>query len=436
MKTRVRFAPSPTGYLHVGNIRPAFINYLFALQTGGEFILRIDDTDTQRSKQAYTNALKEDLEWLGISYAYTFAQSDRLARYDEIKDQLIARGHLYACYETEEELEVRRKIQLSYGKPPIYIPSTPEEINRFIDEGRKPHYRFRLPAIEVSWNDLMKGSMYFPKQTMSDPILVREDGSYLYTFTSVVDDIDYDITHIFRGQDHVSNTAVQICIFKAICELMSKEFRIEFGHMSLLLGAQGEALSKRDNSIGIRHLRAIHIHPMAILSTLFYLGSPFAIEPRYTIESLLPQFDIKNYAGASPRFSVEELILLNARLYHTAPYEWIKDHTTLTSEQWDVVRFNIETAQDIPSWECVFKDDFCTTHFDAAYAQQILALLPEDLDWKTWFEAIKRTTGRKGKEAVLPIRQMLTEHEHGPEMSMLLKLLGKKEVVKRLGGRL
>lgn len=433
MKTRVRFAPSPTGYLHVGNIRPAFINYLFALQTGGEFILRIDDTDTQRSKQEYTDALKEDLEWLGISYAYTFAQSERLARYDEVRDQLIANGHLYACYETEEELEVRRKIQLSYGKPPIYTPSTPEEVNRFIDEGRKPHYRFRLPAVEVSWNDLIKGPMHFPKQTMSDPILVREDGSYLYTFTSVVDDVDYDITHIFRGQDHVSNTAVQICIFRAVCALVGKEFQTEFGHMSLLLGAGGEALSKRDNSIGIRHLRAAHIHPMTILSYLFYLGSPFAIEPRHSIGSLLPQFDIKNYGGASPRFSVDELKLLNARLYHTAPYEWIKEYVTFTPEQWDAVRFNIATVQDIPGWEYVFKDDFKATHFDEVYAKQILALLPEDLDWKTWFDAIKTVTGRKGKDAVLPIRQMLTNHEHGPEMPVLLRLLGQKRVKERLG---
>lgn len=432
MTTRVRFAPSPTGYLHVGNIRPALINYLFAQKTGGEFILRIDDTDTQRSKEEYTTALKEDLAWLGLDYAFTFKQSERITRYDEIRDQLIASRHLYPCYETEEELDIRRKIQLSYGKPPIYTLPSPEELNRYADEGRKPHYRFRLPAIEVSWNDFIKGPMTFPKQTMSDPILVREDGSYLYTFTSVVDDVDYDITHIFRGQDHVSNTAVQICIFRAVCELVGKEFKIDFGHMSLLLGASGEALSKRDNSIGIRQLRDVHIHSMAITSYLFYLGSPFAIEPRYSMDDLIKQFDVKYYGGASPKFSVEELALLNGRLYHSAPYEWIKDGTTLTSEQWEIVRFNVEKPSDIKTWEHILSDTFTSSFFDKEYAAAILSLLPESLDWKTWFDAIKATTGRKGKEAVMPIRQMLTDEDHGPEMQVLLGLLGVAKIQKRL----
>lgn len=431
---RVRFAPSPTGYLHVGNVRAALINYLFAKKYDAEFFLRIDDTDLKRSKQEYVDALKEDLAWLGIQHNQTFRQSDRLDRYNELKDLLIKEGHLYPCYETEEELEVRRKIQLSCGKPPVYIPSDQEDMERFLKEGRKPHYRFRLPNVEVRWNDLVKGDMHFAKQTMSDPILVREDGSYLYTYTSVIDDVDYDITHIFRGQDHVSNTAAQILIFKVVCALLGKEFKIDFGHTSFLLGAQGEPLSKRVGSISIRDLRENDIHPMSVVSYLFYSGTPNATEPKHTIEELLEQFDVKNYGGASPKFSVDELKLLNAKLYHTASFEWVSSllKTTMTPEQWEVIRFNVEKSSDIKDWENILDDHFQASFVDKEYAASILALLPKSLDWKTWFELIKTTTGRKGKDAVMPIRLMLTGKEHGPEMQQLLSMLGQEKVVKRL----
>jgi len=428
---RVRFAPSPTGFMHVGNIRIALINYLFAQKHDAEFFLRLDDTDFKRSKQEYVDAIVEDLKWLGIDHHKMFRQSDRLDRYNEMKNKLLETGDLYPCYETGDELETKRKIQLASGKPPLYIQASAADLERFQKEGRKPHYRFKLPDAEIKWIDHVQGEVSFPKQTMSDPILIREDGSYLYTFTSVIDDVDYDITHIFRGKDHISNTAVQTSIFKAVCKALNKPFNIEFGHISFLLGQNSEPLSKRDQSISIRSLRDQNIHPITILSYLFFAGTPHAIHPLHEMNTSMSAFDIKNYGGASPKFSTDELKLLNAKLYHTAPYEWIKG-TTLTKEQWEIVKFNIDIEDDIKMWESVLGDTFKSEEVDLDYAKVILSLLPESLDWKAWFQAIKETTGRKGKEAVQPIRLMLTSKPHGPNMQELLNLLGKEKIVKRL----
>ncbi|USO02278.1 MAG: glutamate--tRNA ligase [Alphaproteobacteria bacterium] len=429
---RVRFAPSPTGYLHVGNIRIALINYLFAKKHNAEFFLRIDDTDFKRSKQEYVDGILEDLTWLDIKTDKTFRQSDRLDRYNAVQNQLIDKGILYPCYETEEELETKRKIQLASGKPPVYVKASKADIERCIHEGRKPHYRFELPHEEVKWNDHIQGEVHFPKQTMSDPILIREDGSYLYTFTSVVDDIDYDITHIFRGKDHISNTAVQICILKAVCELADKPFQMEFGHTSFLLDQKGGPLSKRNQDISIRALREQNIHPMTIISYLFHAGTPHSIKPQYTLEECLDEFHIKNYGGASPKFSTDELKILNAKLYHGAPYDWVSKNTTLTPEQWDIVKFNIGTAEDIQQWEAILSSDFKFEVLDKDYAKEAFALLPTSLNWKEWFQAIKEKTGRKGKEAVMPLRLILTGKEHGPEMQELITLLGREKIVKRL----
>jgi len=429
---RVRFAPSPTGYLHVGNIRIALINYLFAKKHNAEFFLRIDDTDFKRSKQEYVDAIIEDLKWLGIDHHQMFRQSDRLDRYNTIKNQFIEKGILYPCYETEAELDTKRKIQMASGKPPIYIMASKADLERFTHEGRKPHYRFKLPHTEVNWKDHVQGDVHFPKQTMSDPILIREDGSYLYTFTSVVDDIDYDITHIFRGKDHISNTAVQISIFKAVCTLLNKPFHIEFGHVSFLLDQKGEPLSKRNQDISIRALRKQNIHPITVISYLFYVGTPHAIKPQYNLNESLDMFDIKNYGGASPKFSTDELKILNAKLYHTAPYDWIAKDTSLTSKQWDIVKFNVENLDEIKKWENILSDAFKDNIVDEDYAKTILSLLPASLEWKVWFQAIKEKTGRKGKEAVAPIRLMLTGKEHGPEMQELMNALGKNKIMKRL----
>lgn len=440
---KVRFAPSPTGRMHVGNVRTALINFLFAKKQEGEFVLRIDDTDTQRSTTEFLTGIFDDLKWLGITYTKTFHQSHRFDRYAFVKNKLIEAGMLYACYETPEELEAKRKIQLSRGLPPVYDRAhktlSTEQKEKYEQEGRKPHWRFLLPDRDVHWTDLVRGDFTIHTSTMSDPIVVREDGTYLYTLPSVIDDVDENITHIFRGEDHIYNTAAQIPIFEAVAHVLGKPLHVEFGHMSFFTGPKGEALSKRLGSISVQDLKNEGIEPLVILSYLRYLGTPLNIHLVHTLDDLLENFDMKHFGGNPPKFDPEILQQLNQKWIAQAPYSWlIHEHITIKfpKQAWDLIRCHIRNRLEISAWNHVFDDVFVGKKItDDDFYKVCLETLPEvwtEDTWDLWATTIKERTGRKGKDLFMPIRQALTGLNHGPEMKLLLPLLHRDWVIFRL----
>lgn len=438
-KTIVRFAPSPTGYLHVGNIRTALVNYLFAKQQGGEFHLRMDDTDAERSKAEYEDAIKEDLTWLGMEWSDYSRQRDRFAQYEAAKERLIAAGRLYPCWETQEELDIRRKMMASRGQPPIYdraaLKLTEAEKARFIAEGRQPHYRFLLEDTTIQWHDLIRGEVKFQGNHMSDPVLVREDGVPLYTFCSVVDDIEFGTTHILRGEDHVSNTAVQTQIFLALGGKVP-----EFGHMALLKTKEGE-LSKRKGGGDIRSLRAEGIEPMAVNSLLAKIGTSDAIDIFPDMEALIASFDISKFGRSAANYDAEELKRLNAKLTNTLPWEAVKERLPQADAAfWEAVRPNVATVNEAKEWlNILHKPHGEIAAEDADFLVEASALLPAgewtDATWNEWTKAVSDKTGRKGKGLFMPIRLALTGMAHGPELRALLPLLGRERVEQRLKGQ-
>jgi glutamyl-tRNA synthetase len=448
MSVRVRFAPSPTGYLHIGNARAALINWLFCRKNNGEFILRLDDTDLARSKEEYANAIKEDLLWLGLNHDLFFKQSDRFERYEEIKNWFIQTQRLYPCFETKEELDFKRKRQLSKGKPPIYdreaLELTTVQIKQFEKDGRKPHWRFKLNPGKIQWHDLIRGEVSFNAEDMSDPILIREDGAFLYTMTSVIDDFDYKITHILRGEDHVTNTAVQVQIFQALNDDLT--FPVQFGHTTLLVDADGSPLSKRLGSLSLKSFQEIAIEPQSINSLLARLGTSLPVEPHLTLDTLAQNFELSSFSRTPPRFSLDDLKKLNHKLYHQMPFSLIqeklytKNITKITEDVWDMVHDNIDDLDDLKNWENIlfghlegcsnFDDD------DRAYIQEALNALPGkpwDINtWAIWTTQLKEKTGRKGKNLFMPLRKALTNMEHGPEMSKVIFHIGYDEACTRL----
>lgn len=441
---RVRFAPSPTGYLHIGNARAALINYLYALHHGGEFILRIDDTDLERSKVEYEQAIFADLDWLGIKYNRTFKQSSRFDRYNEVRDRLIATGRLYPCYETPEELDYKRKRQLAKGHPPIYdraaLSLTEAEITKFKDEGRTPHWRFKLDHAPIIWDDKIRGQVKFDGAQLSDPVLIRADGAFLYSLCSVIDDIDYQITHIIRGEDHVTNTATQIQLFTAVNG--EKDFPVTFAHTSLLMDEDGDKLSKRLGSLSLEQMRDSGIEPMAIACLLARLGTSLPVEPFLTMAELAESFDLEIFSRTPPRFSEKELWALNHRLYHLMPFSQMQQHLKaagfehFSEAHWRAVHDNIEKLADLKPWHDIFFGDITSACQDKDFLKVAQELLPEepwdDTTWGTWTQNIKEKTGRKGKELFMPLRQSLTAMDHGPEMKILLPLIGRQVTLKRL----
>ncbi|MGO9462485.1 MAG: glutamate--tRNA ligase, partial [Rhodomicrobium sp.] len=321
---KVRFAPSPTGRLHIGNIRPAVFNWLFARREGGTFLLRFDDTDLERSKEEYVEGIRDDLNWLGLTWDAEFRQSERFAFYEETAEKLKKAGRLYACYETAEELERRRKRQMARGLPPVYdraaLKLTKQEKKEFEAAGRKPHWRFLLEHRPTAWDDLIRGPQHIDAGSVSDPVLVREDGTPLYTFTSVADDADVGITHIIRGEDHVTNTAVQIQIFEALGASVPA-----FAHHNLLTGAQGEALSKRLGSLSIHGLREEGLEPLAVMTHASLIGTSEALQPKESLAALAKLFDFSKVSRAPARFDPEELKGLNAKLLHVTPFERVSE---------------------------------------------------------------------------------------------------------------
>lgn len=444
MSTAVRFAPSPTGRIHVGNVRLALVNWLFARKTGGSFMFRLDDTDEERSTQEFADAIAADLTWLGLTWDRFARESDRYPRYDEAAAALKAAGRLYPCYETPEELNLKRASLVSQGRPPIYdraaLRLTDGDRARLEGEGRKAHWRFKLTPTPVEWTDLVRGPVRFEGTSLSDPVLIREDGRPLYTLTSVVDDADFAITHIIRGEDHVANTAVQIQIFEALGAAVPT-----FAHLPLLTDAGGQGLSKRLGSLSVGSLRDEDgIEPMAVNSLLAKLGTSDPIEALLTLDELVAEFDLSKIARGTPKFDPEELGRLNARILHLTPFEAVAARlealglTGADAAFWDAVRPNLARLGDAQDWWAVTHAPVTPLVEDAAFLAQAAALLPDgpwDLGtWGAWTNAVKGATGRKGKDLFLPLRRALTGRDHGPELKNLLPLIGRARSLRRLAG--
>lgn len=434
----LRFAPSPTGRIHIGNARTAILNWLFARKSGGQFVLRYDDTDVERSTQAFAEGIALDLDWLGIVPDRIEYQSKRFDRYRDAAEQLKAAGRLYPCYETAEELDRRRKRQLARHQPPVYdraaLKLTDEERQALEAEGRKPHWRFKLDSRTVAWVDLIRGPQHIDTTNLSDPVLVREDGTYLYTLPSVVDDIDFGITHVIRGEDHVVNAAVQIEIFEALGGKVPN-----FAHHSLLTGAEGQGLSKRLGSLAIASLREEGLEAMAVVSHAALLGTSDSIHPCLDYRELIEGFDLAKLSRAPARFDENELRGLNARLLHMTPYTAVKDRLVHGDEAfWLAVRGNLSIFADVKNWWTVVAGDIKPViapedrDFISVAARSLPASPWAGDIWKTWTEAVKAETGRKGKALFMPLRLALTGLDHGPELALLLPLIGRERAARRL----
>ncbi len=436
--TAVRFAPSPTGRIHIGNARTAILNWLHAKKTGGTFVLRYDDTDRQRSTAEYADGIAADLDWLGIVPDRIEFQSKRYARYDAVVEQLKASGRLYPAYESSQELERRRKRQLARGIREPYDRSALKLTNsdraKLESEGSKPHWRFKLDRRIVEWNDLIRGPQHIDLATQSDPVLVREDGTYLYTLPSVVDDIDFAITHVIRGEDHVVNAAVQIEITEALGAVAPV-----YAHHSLLTGVDGKGLSKRLGSLSISAMREGGLEAMAVVSLAALLGASGNIHPCTDYSELVESFDLAHLSRAPARFDEAELRHLNAKLLHVMPWENVRARLGFGSEAfWKAVRGNVETLAESRIWHDVVTNRI-RPELDAearAFVSGTVAHLPPEpwdaTTWKTWTDAIKAATGRKGKDLFMPLRLALTGRDHGPELAQLLPFIGREKVVDRL----
>ncbi|MCB1518026.1 MAG: glutamate--tRNA ligase [Hyphomicrobiaceae bacterium] len=439
--TRVRFAPSPTGLLHIGNARLALINWLCATKTGGTYILRLDDTDLERSKPEFAEAIAEDLAWLGITPGETYRQSDRLALYDAARDRLIESGHLYACYETPDELDRRRKRALALGRPPIYdraaLDLTDDQRATFEAEGRRPHWRFKLKGDPVTFIDQVRGSQTVNTSSMSDPVLIREDGTYLYTFTSVVDDIDLAITHIIRGEDHISNSGVQIEIFEALGAEAPA-----FGHVNLLTDAEGKGLSKRLGSLSLSELRSDGYEPLAVAIIASLTGTSLNPEPYPDLDAVAGAFSLDAISHGPARYDPSELQHLNARILHEYPFEAIKERLAefgvTDPDIWEALKHNLTRLSELTEWLPLVHGPV-SPQIDAddrEFINQARNLLPQEPwdgeTWKAWTDRLKLETGRKGKSLFLPLRLALTGRPDGPELKSLLPLIGRKASLDRL----
>ena len=442
-KPIVRFAPSPTGHIHIGNTRVALLNALYARREGGTFILRFDDTDLGRSKKEFADSIETDLRWLGIPPAMIVRQSERFELYGDAAGRLKAVGRLYACYETPEELEFRRKRQLARGLPPIYdraaLKLSEAERAALEAEGRRPHWRFRLDPTNVAWNDLVRGECHVDCSSLSDPVLVREDGTYLYTLPSVADDIDLAITHVIRGEDHVTNTAVQIQIFEALGASVPA-----FAHHSLLITASGEGLSKRLGHLSIKGLRDAGLEPQAVASLAVLVGSAEAVRPVADLDELARLVDFSHISRAPAKFDEQELEHLNARLIHDMPYEAVRERLAdLNADAgeafWIAVRGNLVKVQDAAGWARVVQGPVTPVIEDRAFIAAAMEALPDApwdaTTWKSWTEAVKARTGAKGKALFMPLRLALTGLDHGPELAALLPLIGPERARARLSGQ-
>lgn len=439
MGVAVRFAPSPTGRLHIGNARAALLNWLFARQQDGSFLLRLDDTDTGRSTAEFSAAIEEDLRWLGLDWDRFARQSERLALYAEATEKLKAAGRLYACFETAEELELKRKVLLSRRLPPVYdraaLKLSAAERQALEADGRQPHWRFKLKHRKVAWEDAIHGTIEIDTASLSDPVLVRSDGYPLYTLSSVVDDGLLGITHVIRGEDHITNTAAQIQIFEALGHPVPA-----FGHFSLLVGADGAGLSKRFGSLGLGQMREEGIEPLAIASLLARLGSADPVEPRAALSDLVAGFDLGRFGRAPAHFDMADLRLVNARVLHLLPFAAVNERLPegATEAFWLAVRGNLETLSDAADWWRVVRGPMQPVIEDARVTDAAAAALPAEPwsgeTWKALTQAVQAATGAKGRALFHPLRLALTGRDKGPEMRDILPLIGRERAARRLRG--
>ncbi len=433
MTVVTRFAPSPTGILHVGNVRTALHNWLWARKHGGRFLLRIDDTDLARSKEEYVEAIRADLAWLGFDIDGGERQSARFALYEAEFDKLKAAGRVYACYETPEELDIRRKILLSRGLPPVYERKPADSP---VPEGAAPHWRFRLDHdAPIEWTDMVRGDQHFEPKTMSDPVVRRADGSWLYLLPSVIDDIAMGITHVVRGEDHVSNTATQIQMFAALGATPPA-----FAHEALLVGTEGK-LSKRLGSLGMDSLQGEGIEPIALAALLARLGTSDPVEPATSLAPLIAGIDFARFGRAPARFDEGELALLNQKILHHTDHAAVADRlpAAITEARWNIIRPNLLTVAEAADWTAVFDGPFAAPPADEADRAVLTAAaaLAPGIDWTAdpWHAltaAVKEATGAKGRALFLPLRRALTGRDHGPDMAELLPLIAKDQALARL----
>ncbi len=446
MTVKVRFAPSPTGKLHVGNIRAALVTWLFARKNQGNFFLRIDDTDLERSKQEYVDSIITDLTWLGLNWDSTARQSERTQRYETLIQKLKDDGRLYPCYETEDELGLKRKSLMAQGKPPIYdrgaLSLTPEQIEQYEAEGRKPHWRFKLEHTPIEWNDHIRGEVKFHGKDLSDPVLIRENGSPLYHLCSVIDDMDFEITHVIRGEDHVANTATHVQMFEALGAKVP-----EFAHYALLAGKDGGKLSKRLGALSIENMRDdMGIESMAINSVIAKVGTSDNINAYKSLNELVQEFDFSKFARSIAKFDEEEIIRINTKLIHDMDYETAQPKLSALSlneideEFWNGVRANLTSLKDIKEWWDIARGEVTPeiAHEDQEYTAKAAEHLPnnewDETTWDSWISEVKQATGRKGKMLFMPLRKALTGMEQGPELRVILPLIGPEKATKRLNG--
>ena len=438
----VRFAPSPTGRIHIGNARTALLNWLYARRNGGRFVLRFDDTDVERSKVEYAASIEEDLAWLGVEPDLVRRQSERMAFYDAAAGKLKSLGRLYPAYETSEELDRRRKRQQALGRPPIYdraaLRLTGAERAGLEAAGRKPHWRFRLDPGTVRWTDMVRGDSHIDCGSLSDPVLRREDGTFLYTLPSVVDDIEFGVTHVIRGEDHVTNTAVQIQLFEALGGEVPA-----FGHHNLLTDASGEGLSKRTGALSIASLREKGVEPLAVAALAVLVGSAESVRPVASLEELAGLIDLGDLSRGAARFDEAELDALSARTLHAMPYAAAADRLAALGVAgpnaeafWLAVRGNVARLADAAGWLPVVEGDIAPVVEDRAYLDLAAEILPggdwDETTWGAWTKALKAATGRKGRELYHPLRLALTGRESGPELAALLPLIGRARAMARL----
>ena len=442
MTNKSRFAPSPTGLLHIGNARSAVLNWAYILNKGGEFLLRIDDTDLERSKPEFEQSIKEHLKWLGITWSKTFNQSNRQLIYQEKISKLKTSNRIYPCFETAEELSLKRKSQLTSGKPPIYDRSalklTKEQIESNLSQGKKPHWRFRLEDKIIKWHDLIKGEVSFDSKNLSDPILIREDSSLLYHLPSVIDDIEENITDIIRGEDHISNTAFHIQIFEALGSIIPN-----FGHHSLLIDEKGKGFSKRIGSLSIKNLIDQGFESITILNYLLSIGTSKNISKEKNYDSLIKNFDINSLSTSSPKFLINELQLLNKDILQSYDFSEVNNKfenlniKDSTEQFWNFVKNNINFFSDTRDWwEIINSEEVYITKYKD-YLKIAAVLLPEEPyninTWAEWTNKIKEKTSIKGKDLFMPLRLALTGKEKGPELKYLLPLLKKDKILKKFG---
>ncbi|MEM6386593.1 MAG: glutamate--tRNA ligase [Pseudomonadota bacterium] len=436
--TVTRFAPSPTGYLHIGNLRTALFNWLIARKAGGTFILRIDDTDPERSKEEYVDAIKQDLEWLGLTWDRVERQSQRLDRYADAAEKLREIDRFYEAWETPTELDLKRKKQLSMGKPPVYdraaLALSAAEKDALREERGAGVWRFKLNHARIEWTDSILGASAIDAASVSDPVLIRQDGQVLYTLASVVDDTEMGVTHVVRGSDHVTNTATQIQMIEALGNTPP-----DFAHHSLLTGPQGEALSKRLGTLALRDMREAGIEPMALLSLMARLGSSEPVELRTTHQALIDGFDILKFGAAPTKFDAEDLKPLTARVVQALDTSDVKDILAAggipedrQDAYWTTVRGNIATRAEAAAWWPVFNGAVTpiVAEEDREFIETAFGLLsepPYNADaWGAWTTAVKEATGRKGKSLFMPLRLAITGQQRGPEMADVMPLLTNK----------